>query len=57
MEERVKYWVEQENLSNCDCCPVYRYVVQSSQAENLFESYYQDEAEAECERLEHAEKH
>jgi hypothetical protein len=57
MEERVKYWVEQDNLSDCVCCPIYRYRVHSSEAESLFTSPYQDEAEAECKRLEDVEKH
>lgn len=57
MKERLEYWVEQDNLSNCDCCPQYLYRVHSSVVDSLFESYYRDEAEAECERLQHAEKH
>jgi len=52
MKERVKYWVEQENVSSCECCPSYRYVVQSNKADSLFVSFSAEEADAECDRLE-----
>lgn len=55
MKERVAYWVEQENVSSCECCPSYRYVVQSNKADNVFVSFSREEAESECERLEKSE--
>ena len=51
MKERVKHWVEQENVSSCECCPSYRYVVQSNKADSLFVSFSAEEADAECDRL------
>jgi hypothetical protein len=57
MEERLVYWVEQENVSSCECCPSYRYVVQSNKADSLFVSSSSEEADAECDRLENDAKH
>lgn len=57
MKERVVYWVEQENVSSCECCPSYRYVVQSNKADSLFVSFSSEEADAECDRLENDAKH
>jgi len=47
-----KYWMEEDNVSDCECCPLYRYKVYAlDQPSALYESSYRDEAEAKLAEL------